>query len=547
MNKNSIYTKGANDMSENVNQENPKDVPRLSNIGRVDINTIPLPDKVYASNATYTYSGKILVSYRTEEDPETADFYNLAILDDDGSNFKVIFSGVIKTLPTANGIRYMPFQDNTRLLLGDYILECEPNIDDCTSTLLVPVIYPAEISKDPRTTHHWSEIIIAPDNKHISWTLLRSDVGGAVALGTLIRKTGVYEIADTQLISTLSKFSDDPDNPGYLIPNPVYGGEVKQFIHGGNAISAVGGGKFSTPDSVVQDLRTETLKPITNTPGYNETTILSPDERLGIVMSTRFSEHTDPAVIGLLPRPFPQHTSMGISWALYTYAIAGVRNFRPGNIGPVLIDIHQSMNTEGYLGIQLTTEEDWVYVSPISWHPDNRRAMWLEMKRGSQGLQMRLQKVNLLDYEPQPPVAFEATTDDIPYGVKDLSTLNSVNPAIKGKIRGEHSGVLHYSQASSGHSENTLAEYINFSNDGIHYYNGYEKSTSDFHGENCYESNLQLTGPESGEMNLRVTFSAVAGPSPLKLLFEPGADGKAKSYGYASYGGITLEVVDLLE
>lgn len=48
-------------------------------------------------------------------------------------------------------------------------------------------------------------------------------------------------------------------------------------------------------------------------------------------------------------------------------------------------------------------------------------------------------------------------------------------------------------------------------------------------------------------MNLRATFSAIFGPTPVQLLFDTDVDGIPKSYGYASYDGITLNVADLLE
>jgi len=516
-------------------------------IGRVNVDSVPLPEEVKLQSATYTYSGKVLISYKTENDIDISDFYHLAVLDDDGSNFRKIFSGLIPTLPKANGIRYMPFQDNTRVLLGDYVLECAPDIDTCERAELVPIVYPSAVDEDPNTTHRWSEIIVAPDNEHMSWTILRADIGAAVAIGVLKRNTDSYSIEKVQFISTLSAFANDPNRPGYLLPNPIRGGEVKQFIRGGNAISAVGGGGNSTPDSVVQDLTSERLTPITRTPGYDETTIFSPDERLGMVMSTRFSEKTDPALFGLLPRPYGTHTSMGLAWSLYTYAVTGVRNFRAGNIGPVLIDIDRSMREEGYLGVQLTTDEDWVYVSPMSWHPDGKRAMWPEMRRGSGGSRMRLQKVELPDYVPQPPVPFERTTDEIPYGVRDVNALQSVDPNAKGKIAGKHCGYIEYSRVSSGYSGKTEAHYVNFSDDGVNFYHGFEKTASDIFGENRYEAELRLTGPKPGEMKVRATFSAVAGPAPLKLLFELDADGAPKSCGYASYGEKTLRIENLAE
>ncbi|WP_139991492.1 hypothetical protein [Paenibacillus paridis] len=521
---------------------------RDASIGRVVVSSVPMPDDVILLIGTYIYSGKVLVSYKTKKDIHTTDFYNLAVLNDDGTDFRVIFSGVIPQKPKANGIRYMPYQDHTRVLLGDYVLECTPDIDTCTNATLVPIAYPSILEEDERTTHHWSEIIIAPDNKHISWTILRSDLGAAVAIGVLERKTDHYAIENAQLINNIHSFEHDPTNPGFIIPCPLRGGEVKQFVRGGNAISIVGGKNNSTTDTIVQDLTSDKLTQITYTPGYDETTIFSPDERLGIVMSTRFSKNTDLAIFGLMPRPYGIYTSLGMISFQYMYAVDGVRKFRPGNIGPVLIDIQRSMHEAGYQGIQLTTdEENWVYSSPMSWHPDGKRVMWPEMVRGSDGTHMRLQTANLPDYKSEPAVPFTTTTDNIPYGIKDLTVLNSVNPNIEGKIAGKHSGYMNYTRNVTGYSGNTEAQFVNFSDDGENYYNGYEKNLYNA-AEGCYyETAMQLTGSNQGEMNFRATFSALVGAEPVRLLFDIDADGKPKSYGYATYNGITLNIKDLLE
>ncbi|WP_336772526.1 hypothetical protein [Paenibacillus sp. MMO-58] len=520
---------------------------RNASIESVEISSVTLPDFVRLLSGTYTYSGKVLISYKTENDIHTADFYNIAVLNDDGTDFNTIFSGVIPTKAKANGIRYMPYQDNTRVLLGDYVLECTPDIDTCRSTKIVPVTYPSILEEDERTTHHWSEVIIAPDNKHISWTILRSDLGAAVAIGVLERKADCYAIENVQLINNMHAFEQDPNNPGFIIPCPIRGGEVKQFVRGGNAISVVGGKHNCTPDSILQELTSDNLTQITYTPGYDETTIFSPDERLGIVMSTRFSKHTDPAIFGLVPRPYGIYTGMGMAWFLYTYAVTGIRKFRDGNIGPVLIDIHRSMNEPGYKGVQLTSDENWVYCSPMSWHPDGKHVMWPEMMRGSDGSRMRLQTAKLLDYEPASSVPFETTTDHIPYGIKDLTVLDSVDPNVEGKIAGKHSGYMNFIKNVSGYSGMSKAQYVNFSDDGVNFYNGYEKVNYSAAAGGRYESDLQLTGSNQGEMKFRAAFSALGGPKPAMLLFDKDEDGKPKSYGYATYNGITLNIADLLE
>ena len=226
-------------------------------------------------------------------------------------------------------------------------------------------------------------------------------------MGILQRKRNKYVIKKPQVISTIEHVKKEKKNKGYIIlPQIMRGGEVKQFVKGGAAISLVGAVDSPLPNSVVQDLRSGDVIQITNIPGYEETTIFSPDERLGIVMSTRGSKKTNCAIFGLLPRPHAMLTTSYIVMLVYMYAVAGVRSFREGNIGPVLIDIERSMNENGYQGVLLNDpEEKWVYLSPMSWHPSGKKAMWLEMLRGSDrnegGRRVRIRKAELHDYQPE--------------------------------------------------------------------------------------------------------------------------------------------------
>jgi hypothetical protein len=510
--------------------------------------------------STYTNSGKVMLFYQSDADSKEDDFINIAVVNDDGTDFKTIFSGVIKQHEKANGIRIMPFQDNKRALLGDYVLECSPDIDHCEKVELVPIEYPWQVDTDPHTTHRWSEIIIAPDNEHMSWTMLRTDVGAANGLGILKREGGKYIIENPQIISSFDSFKADEANPGYLIPQVMRGGEVKQFVRGGTAISLVGAKDGATPDSVVQDLLTGEVTQITKTPGYDETTMFSPDERLGIVMSTRGSKKTDPAIFGLMPRPHSLVTTGGLSLVLYMYAVAGVRSFRRGNIGPVLIDIERSMNEAGYQGVLLhDPEEEWVYMSPISWHPGGKKAMWMELVRGSfgteGGLQTRVRKVALHDYRPQAPVAIQRTPDDIPYGIKNISgrldQLFAFDSSIEGRIAGKHSGYVEVKTQGRdllrGIAGSSKATYANFSDDGKTFYNGIESVVNSFMSDNVYEADLDMVGEQQGEMKLRATFSQVSFELPPKLLFDEAEDDKPKSYGYATYNGVTLRIEDLEE
>jgi hypothetical protein len=518
-------------------------------LGRVEVTTIPMPAFAKELSATYTSAGSMLVLFRREDDPKENDYWNLAVADDDGSAFRAIFSGVIRQHEKANGIRLMPFQDNKRVLLGDYVLECDPDIDGCESAELVPVRYPWDIEREPHTTHHWSEIIIAPDNEHMAWTMLRTDLGAANALGILVRTNDAYVIEEPQIISTLTSFEKDEDRDGYIVPLVVRGGEVKQFVRGGTAISLVGKKDGPVIDSVVEDLASGEVTQITKTPGYDETTIFSPDERLGLVMSTRGSKHTDPAIFGLLPRPH-SYATQGLIMSLYMYAVAGVRSGRPGNIGPVLIEIERSMNESGYQGVLLNDpEEKWVYLSPMSWHPDGTKAMWPEMVRGSNqsegGGQNRARRVTLHDYQPRETVPVQRTPDHISYGVSGTNgrlSLWSPPPAttVEGRIAGKHSGHVEYTSRDAVQSR-----YDNHSDDGKTFYNGFERMTRSPAQESVYEADLEVTGEQPGAMKLRATFSQATFTQLPKLLFDAAEDGKPKSYGYATYGGARLDIEDL--
>ncbi|WP_415854475.1 hypothetical protein [Sinomonas sp. G460-2] len=526
--------------------------------GRIDVSDVPLPDNLCDASATYTYSGKVFVLYRSDQDPYGEDWYHAAVVDDDGTDFTNIFSGQIPQHAKANGIRHMPFADNRRLLLGDYVLECSPDIDTCTNAELVAVEYPWGLEEDPLTTHHWSEIIVSPDNEHIAWTILRNDMGAAVAVGRLRRTEDRYIIEDPVIISSPDELAHDPDREGYFVPLPVRGGEVKQFVRGGAAISSAGGKGGFLPDSVVQDLATEEMVQITRTPGYDETTIFSPDERLGLVMTSRASKRTDPAILGMVPRPHALLSGMNLAWAVYQYTVSGVRSFREGNVGPVLIDIERSMNEPGYDGVPLNSPDDsWVYCSPMSWHPSGKKAMWLEMLRGSERAgayrQMRLRTAHLLDHEPSGPVTAQPTPRTVPYGITGATAEQTLRqPAERvrsGRIAGQHSGYIEFERRpgdlARGRAASATTTYVGYSDDGRSFYNGYEQTASSFTSDTVYRADLELTGEQSGEMRLRATWSSVQ--EGTRLLFGPAADGLPKSHGFARYGDTRMNIEDLVE
>jgi hypothetical protein len=271
-----------------------------------------------------------------------------------------------------------------------------------------------------------------------------------------------------------------------------------------------------------------------------------------------------------MPRPWGILVAHGLIMAQYLYAVAGVRAFRRGNIGPVLIDIERSIHEPGYRGVAMNdpSEEggEWVYLSPMSWHPGGGKSLWPELLRGSNARgehgKIRLRKAELLDYAPKPPIPAvkdPELIEKIPY-TESGKRLHSVpDVRVKGKIAGKVSGRAEYRRRGIKYIQMAMglieAKYVNYSDDGKTFWNGFEKTKFSFFSETVYEADLAMSGEEQGAMKLRVTFSKIAGLKGFalpKLLFGEARDGKPKSYGYAKYKAasspeVTLNLEDMSE
>lgn len=514
-------------------------------LGRIKVSTIPWDPELKLRTGTFTASGSVLAVYDMNE-TEAGRELNLAVMNDDGSNMRTFFSGTIPHREKDNGIRFMMFPDNQRIFMGDFVLECAPSIDECHEVDVLPVEYPAEVASGDHIGHRWSEIIVAPDNRHIAWTTLFSNFSAMVFVGELERNGDHYNIANTRIVSTLDPFEPDPNHADGVIPNPIRNGEVKQFIHGGTALSLVGALRRDTADSVVWNLMDGELQQVTDTPGYNETTIFSPDEQLGVVMTSRFSEKTDLAVLGLVPRPYPSALNMALNMPTYMYSVPGVRQSRSGNIGPALVTIEASQTGGDYRGINLNTEDNWVFYSPMSWHPNSNKALWPEGVRGEGRSRMRLQVAHLLDYQPKSKVAPATLSPETWPGSNDLSLVEQfveTSHATEVKVYGRHTGHILYRRSDEGQIEKT---YHQFSDDGQQVYHGAEQMVVDPAGNSVYTADLQVSGPTPGEMKLQITFGPMGEALPAQLIFEEDEQGNPRTRGYARYGDQTLTVERLI-
>ena len=499
---------------------------------KTHLSNIPLPEDIIIDDGHYMFDGNIFICYKRS----TTNFTYFGVISDDGKNFKELYGEEFIVSPLANGIRLIPFRDGKRIYLGDFVFECNDttkNISSCEKGVLIPVNYPKEVVNNNYTYKTWSEMVVAPDNIHVAWTSLNMACGAVDFLGKFKRTENSYEIEESKIISTINFVEPDPTDESILITKIPRGGEIKQFIEGGNALTLVGTQPDEFVKSVYQSLKTEEVYTYSHEPGYDETSILSPDEKLGITMSTRFSPKTNMAIFGLMPRPHCSLVLSKIVESVYTYAVTNVRKTRKGNVGPVLFVKEKSINDPNYHGIDLhDTEEKFVFCSPISWHPSNLKAIWPEVEKGTSN--RRLRKLEISNYTPSAYPKIENTTDNVPYAL-DMSEMDNIhydkktNGTIKGKKSGE---IIYYNSGFSSINQTVKITYVNYSDDGKKFYNGEEEFIGDRTSKNVYKSNVILSGSESGQNNFTITFNTKS-----DLI-------KEETEGYASYGGKTIKAED---
>ena len=499
---------------------------------KTHLSNIPLPEDIIIDDGHYMFDGNIFICYKRS----TTNFTYFGVISDDGKNFKELYGEEFIVSPLANGIRLIPFRDGKRIYLGDFVFECNDttkNISSCEKGVLIRVNYPEEVVNNTDTYKTWSEMVVAPDNIHVAWTSLNMACGAVDFLGKFKRTENSYEIEESKIISTINFVEPDPTDESILITKIPRGGEIKQFIEGGNALTLVGTQPDEFVKSVYQSLKTEEVYTYSHEPGYDETSILSPDEKLGITMSTRFSPKTNMAIFGLMPRPHCSLVLSKIVESVYTYAVTNVRKTRKGNVGPVLFVKEKSINDPNYHGIDLhDTEEKFVFCSPISWHPSNLKAIWPEVEKGTSN--RRLRKLEISNYTPSAYPKIENTTDNVPYAL-DMSEMDNIhfdkktNGTIKGKKSGE---IIYYNSGFTQIHQTVKITYVNYSDDGKKFYNGEEEFIGDRTSKNVYKSNVILSGSESGQNNFTITFNTKS-----DLI-------KEETEGYASYGGKTIKAED---
>ena len=141
-------------------------------------------------------------------------------------------------------IRLIQFDDNKKILAGDYILECSPYIDDCQKSELLSVIYPPEALNIEGIYFVWSEIAVLPD-EFIAWSTLSMIHDNVNFIEKIERNETNYIITNVQIIITLWFIEYENKEKGILKHTILRGGEIKQFVNGGEDLTLAGSGDMA--------------------------------------------------------------------------------------------------------------------------------------------------------------------------------------------------------------------------------------------------------------------------------------------------------------
>src|SRR3546814_2904385 len=89
-------------------------------------------------------------------------------------------------------------------------------LDHCENPALLPVQYPAQVAGGDDIAHRWSEMVVAPDDRHIAWTTLLANYSAMVFTGELQKEGAAYKIVNAQIVSTMDPFDRSEEHTSEL-------------------------------------------------------------------------------------------------------------------------------------------------------------------------------------------------------------------------------------------------------------------------------------------------------------------------------------------
>lgn len=470
-----------------------------------EVNTIPLPGNVISAIlVNYLPDGEHLIMEVELAGNTKSD---IAVMKDDGSEFKVLTSGLKETI---GGEMPVPLPDGKRVYTPTGILECSPSIVDCKEARILPLVYPAipDAKMLMRIATNMS-----PDGIHVATTVVTTR-GSLVLVSELTRvsdeKGERYELQNAKVIAGNRMFDDDTTS----FKLSFFGnGEVKSFTDMGRTLTTSSMFESNNFDLAKIDLATGEITRFTKHFSYEEGTYPSPDGEWVIFQTHRQTTRMD--AFGLIPRPLIAGQSQIAGVAYQRNAefegYLPVRRF----YGLTMVDKYGDrarLPEDGYTGQNLTIAKDnftlYNHFGNFSWDPTSTHGVFWEQKdpkKVNAGEQKgRLRMIRFTSRKPSTPLV--PLTPDMKWttNLKDIQWLDTTLPE-QGMLKGAVSGYAEISTQKpapgSKVEQRRVIKYFNFSDDGIYFLNGNESSTTGTFGQEVsWDADIKVSGKRKGFM-----------------------------------------------
>jgi len=467
---------------------------------------ISLPDNVYdAKMVNYLPDYKhLIVQVRFWEDMTR----NLAVMKEDGSDFKCLTCDLDEDI---GGEMPVPLPDGKTVYTPTGILECSPSILDCKEARILPLVYPEVPGAKTlgRIATNMSQ-----DGVHVAYTLVTTRMLPIVLISELTRvsdeKGERYELTNTKVIAGEEMF-EKGDHSSF---RPFYygNGEVKHFTGMGKNLMTISAFEANNFDLAKIDLNTGEVSRFTRHFSYDEGVYPSPDGEWIIFQSHRHTTRMD--AFSLIPRPLV--AGFGISSGMAEYRNQWVNPMSNSSgdrrrfYGLTMVDKHGDrarLTEDGYTGQNLFPEEDHLngynHTGNFTWHINSTHGVFWQQKdhlRLKEGERPgRLQLLRFTSRKPTKPL--EVFTPELSWAT-NLEDLKPVDVSIpsEGRLEGKVSGYAEITIDSSNLDEPMFKiEYFDFTDDGEHILNGYEKRTNaTFTRDSHWIADIQVTGKKRG-------------------------------------------------
>jgi hypothetical protein len=207
-----------------------------------------------------------------------------------------------------------PFPDGKRIFVGEgpsvAVLECAPNVINCTSVKVVPVKGSAAQGQYPA---------LSPNGEWVASSPVALDAIERMEIGKLVKQGEEYVVTGSRVLNPTGPSSlADPSVAAWSDSAALF--ELKGFTHGGADVTYLqaGGEAAGNPDVWELNLATGARKRLTANPEWDEDNTMSPNGEMLGVWSTR-TEDTIGSFGSLLPvRGFMGGVASGTEAFFYT-------------------------------------------------------------------------------------------------------------------------------------------------------------------------------------------------------------------------------------